>query len=218
MKEIRSVRVENATNVRKKFLKIIDGDFSYIISKGSSARAVLMPVEVYEKLVAAGREKLPALAVLGAKNCGKKKAQDAITNINRSEKYFSKIIFVHGEKTASYADYFKVGDLRIVLNGKPHLPVITSMKLAVAALSADDDFIVFCFLSKPSAGRSLKKMSEKIISAGKKKKGIVITKINGRPSHPIAFSGKYFKRILSTRKELGIPYIVRKFKKDIMYV
>ena len=218
MKEIRSVRVENATNVRKKFLKIIDGDFSYVISKGSSARAVLIPIKIYEKFCGRGRGSLPALAVLGAKNCLKKKALEAIANINRAEKYFSKIIFVYGEKTASYADYFRVRDLRIVLNGKPHLPVITSMKLALTALSADDDFIVFCFLSKPSAGRSFKKMSEKIISAGKKKKGIVITKINGRPSHPIAFSGKYFKRILSTRKELGIPHIVRKFKKDIMYV
>ncbi|MBU3956021.1 hypothetical protein KJ633_06120, partial [bacterium] len=69
-----------------------------------------------------------------------------------------------------------------------------------------------------SPGKNLlMKMAKKIPIARKKKKGIVITKVNGCPSHPVAMSKKYFKMLLSTRKELGIPYIIRKFKKDIIY-
>ncbi len=209
--------VENATNLRKKFLKIIDEKKTYIISKDSAARAVLMPVEVYEKLIAAGREKLPALAVLGARDCGRKKALETADAVSAAEKYFSKIIFVFGEKTEKYGEFFKSADVRAVFNGKPEMPIITSLKLAVAALSPEDDFLVFCFLSKPVGKDILRRITKKIPEARKKKKGIVITKVKGRPSHPVALSKKYFKMLLSTRKELGIPYIIRKFKKDIIY-
>jgi len=210
-------KVENATNLRKKFLRIIDAKKTYIISKDAASRAVLMPVEVYEKLVAAGRNTLPALAVLGARDCGRKKALETAGAVSSAEKYFSKIIFVYGGKTEKYGGLFKAADVRAVFNGKPEMPIITSLKLAVTALSPDDDFLAFCFLSKPPAENVLRKMAKKISVARKKKKGIVITKVKGRPSHPVAMSKKYFKMLLSTRKELGIPYIIRKFKKDIIY-
>ncbi|MBA3065796.1 hypothetical protein KJ633_03810, partial [bacterium] len=188
-------KVENATSIRKKFLRIIDKKKIYIISKDSAARAILMPVEVYEELIAAGRKKLPALAVLGARDCGRKKALETAAAAGAAEKYFSKIIFVYGAKTENYGKFFKSADVRTVFNGKPEMPVITSLKLAVSALSPGDDFLVFCFLSKSPGKNLLMKMAKKIPIARKKKKGIVITKVNGCPSHPVAMSKKYFKML-----------------------
>ena len=211
------VSVENVTNIRKKFLRIIDEKKTYVISRDSAACSVLMPVEEYEELVAAGRENLPALAVLGARACGREKALETAGAVSSSEKHFSKIIFVCGRETEKYGKLFKAVDVRRVFNEKPEMPIITSLKLAVTALSPGDDFLVFCFLSKPPAKNVLNKMAKRISVARKNKKGIVITKVGGRPSHPVAMSKKYFKMLLSTRKELGIPYIIRKFKKDIIY-
>ncbi|MCD6311921.1 MAG: hypothetical protein J7M11_05630, partial [Elusimicrobia bacterium] len=162
-------------------------------------------------------EKLPSLAVLGAKGCERKKALETAKAVSVAGKYFSKIIFVFGEKTEKYAELFKAADVRAVFNFKPEMPIITSLKLAVTVLSPGDDFLVFCFLSKPPGKNILRKMAKKISEARKNKKGIVITKVKGRPSHPVAMSKKYFNMLLSTRKELGIPYIIRKFKKDIIY-
>ncbi|MBA3053094.1 MAG: hypothetical protein ABII20_07550 [Candidatus Omnitrophota bacterium] len=210
-------KVENATKARKKFLQLIDEKKTYIISKDSIARAVLMPVEAYEKFIAAGRKKLPALAVLGARDCGRKKALETASAVNSAGEHFSKIIFVYGPETEKYAGLFKTGETRIVCNEKPQMPIITSLKLAVSALSPGDDFLVFCFLSKPPAKNMLGKMSRKTALARKNRKGIVITTVNKRPTHPVAMSKKYFKMLLSTRKELGIPYIIRKFQKDIIY-
>ncbi|MEA2082514.1 MAG: NTP transferase domain-containing protein [Elusimicrobiota bacterium] len=217
MKKTETAVVENATNIRKRFLRIMDGKKTHIISKDSAARSVLMPVEVYEKLISGEKEKLPSLAVLGARFCGREKALETARAVSAAGKYFSKIIFVCGEKTEKYAEFFKAADVRAVSNGKPEMPIITSLKLAVTALSSGDDFLVFCFLSKSASPAVLRKMAAKISVARKKKKGIVITKVKGRASHPVAMSKKYFKMLLSTRKELGIPYIIRKFKKDIIY-
>ncbi|HPG32003.1 MAG TPA: hypothetical protein PLQ81_14540 [bacterium] len=39
-----------------------------------------------------------------------------------------------------------------------------------------------------------------------------------KPSHPVSFSIKYKKYFLSTRKELGVPYLIKKFENDIEYI
>ena len=217
MKDCITVRVENATSIRKLFLKVIASGKSYIVSKDFSAQSVILPVSVFEKLIPREKNNLPALAVLGARPCDEKKAEKTIASINSAKKYFSKVVFVFGEKTEKYVKHFCVNDVRIVFNKNSHLPMVTSLKLAITALSKSDKFLTFCFLSKPCTQKLLKTISKKAADSQKMKKGIVITKISGSPSHPIAFARKYFKTLLSTRKELGIPYIIRKFKRDIVY-
>ena len=213
----RAGRVENATNLRKSFLRIVSGSETYLVSDRAAVRSVIIPADEYERILHGRENRLPALAVMGARPCLKTDAVRAIESINRAERYFSKIVFVHSKATEQYASHFKAADLRLIKNARPDLPLITSLKLAVSALSGPDQFLVFCFLSKPCAPELFKKISG-AASAAKKRGDIIITKTADKPSHPVALSRKYFKALLTTRKELGIPRIIRQFQKDIVYV
>jgi hypothetical protein len=40
---------------------------------------------------------------------------------------------------------------------------------------------------------------------------------DGEPTHPIALSTSLRDVIIKTRKELGIPYLIRKYENEILY-
>jgi len=211
--------VENATNVRKNFLKVLSrlnkGNTDLIITRDYKPCAVLIPIRGFESHFK--NRKGTALIVLGARKCNSKTALKSILLINQAENIFSKIIFVCGTETKKYAEFFKSKDLRIVQNEKTRLPIITSLKQGITALSSDDDFFVFTFLSKPVPLKNFETLIKTVRNSRKTGKGIVILKIKGLPAHPVAISSKYFNIILKIRKELGLPYIIKKFRQDITY-
>jgi len=204
-------KVETATKFRSKFLKAIDGKKCFLITKDFRAKAVLIPVSEFED---AYTDKKAALILLGAKKCSDKNAKKTIAEINKT-KFFSKVVFVYGPQTKKHINSFEVPDLRIVLNKKVELPIITSLKLGITSLSEKDRFAIFSFLSKPVSSKVFLKISKKISSV---KEGIVIPLKNQKPTHPVAISKKFFKKIISLRKELGIPYLIRKFKDNVHYI
>ena len=220
MKKVKNPsNVENATNVRKRFLELLSRinkeNTDLIITRDCKPCAALISIKNFEARLRNGKR--TALIVLGARKCNNKNALKSITLINKSAKYFSKIIFVYGAGTKKYTKLFKSVGLRIVQNKKIRLPIITSLKQGITALSPDDDFFVFTFLSKPVSLKNFEALVKAICKSRKTGKGIVILKIKGLPAHPVAISSKYFNVILKIRKELGLPYIIRKFKNDVTY-
>ncbi|MFH1957791.1 MAG: NTP transferase domain-containing protein [bacterium] len=220
MKKIKNLSsVENATNVRKRFLALLNRinkeNTDLIITRDCKPCAALVSIENFEVRLRSGEK--TALIVLGAKKCNDKNALKSISLINQSANIFSKIIFVCGTGTKKYAEYFESGDLRIVQNKKTRLPIITSLKQGITALSPDDDFLVFTFLSKPVPLKNFEALLKAVRKSRKTGKGIAILKVKGKPAHPVAISSKYFNVILRIRKELGLPYIIRKFRKDVTY-
>jgi CTP:molybdopterin cytidylyltransferase MocA len=200
-----------------------------IITKEHDAEAVLMDISEYENICSAKnrhrpayrtgrpayRTGRPALMVLGAKSCPDSAALKTINNINSvSEKYFSKIIFVYGGATKKYVSKFKTNDLRTVFNKKNNLPIITSLKCGITALSPSEKYFIIVFLSQPQDRKTLILMSNAALKSNKK---IIISRRNGQPVHPIAFSTKFKKVLIKTRKELGIPYIIKKFRNEVQY-
>ncbi|MFA5778564.1 MAG: NTP transferase domain-containing protein [Elusimicrobiota bacterium] len=211
----------NITNIRDRLPKTIDdiqrdGVGKIIITKDYNTEAVLMDISEYESKYLSKNRRMPALMVLGAKKCPDTDVSKTINVLNFvCKKYYSKIIFVYGNDTKKYRSNFKTDDLRIVYNKRSNLPIITSLKCGITALSLSDKYFVVVFLSQPQGKKTLITMSNVAIKSGNK---IIISRRNGKPIHPIAFSADCKDILLKTRKELGIPYIIKKFKNEIKYI
>ncbi|MDO8734672.1 MAG: type II toxin-antitoxin system Phd/YefM family antitoxin [Elusimicrobiota bacterium] len=209
----------NITNIRGKLLKTVDNlrkNRNIIITRNYKPAAVLVDIKEYEKKYLQNNTRMPALMILGAKKCDPKTAIQSVNTTNSvCDKYYSKIIFIYGNDTKKYCSKFKTIDLRTVYNKKNNLPVITSIKCGINALSSSDKYFVVVFLSQPQDKKTLITMSNAAIKTGNK---IIISRRNGKPVHPIAFSADCKNILIKTRKELGIPHIIKKIKDKIMYV
>lgn len=209
----------NITNIRSDLLKTVDNlrkNGNIIITRYYKPAAAIVDIKEYEKKYLQNNAYMPALMILGAKKCSLKTAIQTVNNINLvGDKYYSKIIFVYGNDTKKYCSKFKIADLRTVYNKKNNLPVITSIKCGINALSSSDKYFVVVFLSQPQDKKTLITMSNAAIKSGNK---IIISRRNGKPAHPIIFSADCKNILVKTRKELGIPHIIKKFKDKIMYV
>jgi len=211
--------VVNVTNLRGKLLKSIDtlgikGEI--IITRDYKPAAVLIGISEYEKKCLSVNASLPALMVLGAKKCRHKDALKTIKTINSiCKEYYSKVIFVYGNDTKIYCTEFKTKDLRAVFNKKSNLPIITSLKCGITAISSSDRYFIVVFLSQPQDKKTLILMSNAVLKSNNK---IIISRRNGKPVHPIAFSADCKIILIKTRKELGIPHIIKKFRNEIRYM
>ncbi len=209
----------NITNIRGKLLKTVDGIHQkgkIIITKDYNTAAVLMDISEYESKYLSKNRRIPALMVLGAKKCPDAYALKTINVINSiCKKYYSKVIFVYGNATKKYCSNFKVNDLRTIYNKKSNLPIITSLKCGITALSSSDKYFVVVFLSQPQDKKTLMAMSNSVLKSSNK---IIISRKSGKTVHPIAFSADCKNILIKTRKELGIPHIIKKFKDKVMYV
>jgi len=196
-----------------------------ILSKENLPIAVISNILDYEKknvLVGLKKKKIKknnaALVIVAAKNCDENIAVEAIAQINELLKSknnpYSKIIFVYGKKTEKYLNDIKVEHLYTIENEKFNFPLITSIKCAMSGLLNENNFVI-TFISRAISKSDLLKVA---YAANTSKKGIIIALKDNKPAHPISFSISYKKYFLSTRKELGVPYLIKKFKNDIEYI
>jgi len=218
----RRMRVLSITDARKNLLSLVQRlrqDGPVLITRNDSPAAVLQGWPDSDDSANEGASVSPTLIVLGAKFCPPALAHKTLVNINRTLSQtpaaFSKIIFVHGRETGRYAAHFSAPDVRMILSQKGKHPLITSVKSALAAMAPGDSHFIIAFLSSPTPPRHFTVLYQ---SLQKSKKGILMLKRNGQPIHPIAFSSAYRKYFMKTRKELGIPYILRRFHRDIQTI
>jgi CTP:molybdopterin cytidylyltransferase MocA len=211
--------IVNITNLRGELLKkvdVLDRGGGIIITKDYSPVAVLIGIAEYENKCQPGPAARPALMLLGAKKCEDAAARRTICDINAvSGRYYSRIVYVYGAGTRKYIPRILAADLRTVYNKKSDLPLITSLKCGITALSPSDRYFVAVFLSQPPDRRVLVSLSDAVMKSGGE---IIVSRKHGEPVHPIAFPVEYKWLLLKTRKELGLPHIIKKFRKAITYV
>ncbi|HPN29363.1 MAG TPA: hypothetical protein PKY81_00245 [bacterium] len=218
-------KILNITFARKELLKITENlkkGENIILTKDNSPVAVVSSIGDFEKNIFLNRKinirRNSALIIVAAKECDNRTALKALREINdviaSVENPYSKIIFVYGEKTEDYLSKINCDFVYAVENEKYNLPLITSIKRAMSGL-LNEDFFVLTFLSRITLKSDLIETAQKAASSSK---GIVIKQKNNKPSHPVSFSIKYKKYFLSTRKELGVPYLIKKFENDIEYI
>lgn len=100
---------------------------------------------------------------------------------------------------------------------KKEQPIITFLKAALSCLAAGDQWFMVDFLNRPASPETLSALVDCLPQAIAQGKGMIVPSRNGKPSHLLVFSLPYKTKIIKTRKELGVPHIVRRHKNDIFY-
>ncbi len=204
--------IRSTTAVRQNLTSLLDGlEDEIIITKNYRPRARLCPL-------AADTDSRPALILLGTRSREKKLSRETIRNINRQEELFSRVIFVCSEETRPLAPEIKIDDLRLIRTDRKEEPIISPLKAGLSGLNPGDEFFIFSFLSAPGAPARFSPLIEGIRQARERQKLLVIPRLDGEPTHPVAISTELKKEIIDTRKELGIPYLIRQFEDELHYL
>ncbi|MBW1645685.1 MAG: NTP transferase domain-containing protein [Deltaproteobacteria bacterium] len=205
-------KIINITTAKHHLLQLVnDLEEEIIITRDGEPVAVLAPPR---PAAAAGR---PVLIVLGARKCSPTASEQSIAAINRAAPLFSKLIVVYSRETEELPARFRHPDLQAVATAKPEQPIVTSLKAGLTGCGPADEFFMFTFLSKPLPVQVFATLAAAIAAARRAGKGIIVPRRHGRPTHPLLFAGRYKANIMKTRKELGIPHIIRRHADDIFY-
>ncbi len=208
---LRIKEIHNITTVRQNLPGILDElESDIIITRNYRPQAIIKPLQD-------DTDERPALIILGTKAESEKKAEKTISEINSNAELFSRIIFVCSDKTRKYGFKLKGCDIRLVINEKTEYPIISPLKDGLGGLNPGDNFFIFTFLSAPEATTRLPLICEAVKNCRDEKKLVAMLTLNGDPTHPIALSCSLQDEIIKTRKELGIPYLIRKYEDNIVY-
>ncbi|MGM0381565.1 MAG: hypothetical protein ACQEP7_06220 [bacterium] len=203
--------IRSTTAVRQNLTSLLDElEDEIIVTKNYRPRARITPLRE-------DGDSRPALILLGTKSKSIKNSRETIRNINEYSDLFSRVIFVCSEQTRNLAAKIQNNDLRIICSDRQDQPIISPLKAGLSGLNPGDDFLIFTFLSTPRAAERFPRLIEGIKTAREKNKLLVIPRINGDPAHPVAVSTTIKDEIINTRKELGIPHLIKKFEENIHY-
>ncbi len=206
-------KVINITAAKHNLLKIItELEGEVIITRDCQPVAVLSP------LPQNGAREKPALIVLAARQCEPPTRKNSLAAINASAGLFGKMVVVYSRETASYLPEFNHHNLLAIETAKEQHPIVTSLKAGISCLDGNDTFFMFSFINKPVNPEIFQRLTAAIGEAERNKKGIIIPVAGGKPSHPLIFSNRYKANIIKIRKELGIPHIIKRHQKDVLYV
>ncbi|MCR4428382.1 MAG: NTP transferase domain-containing protein [Caldiserica bacterium] len=103
--------------------------------------------------------------------------------------------------------------LKLVTSTKPEEAIITSLKDGIKPLSQRSQGVILHLANRPPISE---KSLETLLKASLEEKGkIVVPLIKGEPSHPIIIPRELALRMLRVRKEVGLPYFSRRWKREI---
>ncbi|MBN2332138.1 MAG: hypothetical protein JXO49_08640 [Deltaproteobacteria bacterium] len=205
-------KVLNITRVKQDLLRLVAmGGGEMVVTRDYEPVATLIPRAPQMDHAA------PVLMVLGAKACQLEVREACYAALRRVAGRFSRIIFVYSRETEGYLDFLGDLDVWAVETEKKEQPIITSLKAALTCLAAGDQWFMVDFLNRPSSPETLSALVDCIPQATAQGKGMIVPSRNGKPSHPLAFSLPYKTRIIKTRKELGVPHIIRRHRNDVFY-
>lgn len=103
--------------------------------------------------------------------------------------------------------------LKLVTSTKPGEAIITSLKDGIKSLSQRSQGVVLHLANRPPTSEKSLKILLKASLEEKEK--IVVPLIKNEPSHPIIIPRELALRMLKVRKEVGLPYFSRRWKKEI---
>ncbi|MBN2231895.1 MAG: NTP transferase domain-containing protein [Deltaproteobacteria bacterium] len=208
-------RVLNITAVKRDLLRLVDADApDVVVTRGGEPVGRLLPGVQPEV-----EPRRPALVVLGAKPCEPAVREACCRSIRRVASRFSCLVWVHGGETAAYPDEIADLDILAVETEKTGQPIITSLKAGLSCLpAAGGGWFMYLFLNRPVPPTEIASLLDGIPDAAAKGRGIVVPLRAGSPGHPLIFSLRYKPLIMGTRKELGVPYIIRRHRDDIFFI
>lgn len=205
-------KVLNITRVKQDLLRLVaSGEDEIVITRDYEPVGMLIPSAPQMDHAA------PVLMVLGAKPCRPEIREACFAALRETAGRFSRIIFVYSLETEGYLDSFADLDIWAVGTEKKEQPIITFLKAALSCLAAGDQWFMVDFLNRPASPETLSALVDCLPQAIAQGKGMIVPSRNGKPSHPLVFSLPYKTKIIKTRKELGVPHIVRRHKNDIFY-
>jgi CTP:molybdopterin cytidylyltransferase MocA len=145
---------------------------------------------------------------------GREKEESALMGI--VEKYtlpvIREIIAVVG-KEIDWRKFQKWSHLKVVYSAKPEDVILTSLKDGLRVLSPRSQAVILCLANRPILESD---KLEKLIKASlKEERDIVVPLIGGEPSHPIIIPRRTALEMLKTRKEMGIPYFGKRWRKEV---
>jgi CTP:molybdopterin cytidylyltransferase MocA len=208
-------RVLNVTAVKRELLRLVDpGTADVVITRGGEPIARLEPGACPEVDLLR-----PALVVLAAKPCAPAAREDSCRSIRAVASRFSQLVWVHGAATAAYLEVMADLDILAVETEKTAQPIITSLKAGLSCLPTESGgWFMYLFLNRPTPPAEITALLDGIPAAAAKDRGIVVPLRAGSPGHPLIFSLRYKPLILGTRKELGVPHIIRRHRDDIFFL
>jgi len=206
-------RVLNITLAKRQLLRLVDEDCGpVLLTKGGQPVATLRPMKP------ATEDRPASLVVLGARPCGAAELDESRRNIQKASSLFDSIVWVYGEQTVEYLDPLEDLDILAVENSRSAQPIITSLKAALACLPEGPGWFMIMLLNRPAPHSLVRRLLQRIDDARALGKSIIIPYKNDKPSHPLLLSLSHKPRIMGTRKELGLPHIIRRHRDDIVEV
>ncbi|HDS16727.1 MAG TPA: hypothetical protein ENN66_09025 [Proteobacteria bacterium] len=202
----------NITTVKHDLLRLVaGGGEEIVITKAGVPVATLTPGAAPEK------SKLPVLIMLGAKPCAAELRGQTLELCRLISSRFSLIVWVYSAATAGYLEEITDFDVLAVETTKTEQPIITSIKAGLSCVSESARWFMYLFLNRPVPAVTINFLLDRLPAARTAGKGIIVPRREKQPAHPLLFSSVYKDRIMRTRKELGMPHIIRRHRHDVMF-
>lgn len=122
-------------------------------------------------------------------------------------------VIVVVNRAADWREFKIYPHLKLVFSTKPEEAIITSLKDGIRSLSPQSQKVILHLANRPPINEESLKMLLKASLEEKEK--IVVPLIQGEPSHPIIIPRELALKMLKVRKEVGIPYFSKRWKKEI---
>jgi len=133
----------------------------------------------------------------------------------KSFPFFTDIVVVVGSESDKneLKEAFKGVFIKVVVNDDVLDTVYTSIKIGMRAVSTRSSLIVLLFGGETCLKKEI--LIALLERAMHSDKVIFVPKFGEKRGHPLVFSKRAFSDLLSLRKEKGLPYLLRKFSKQI---
>lgn len=211
-------RALNITATKRDLLRLVaDGGSDIIITRSGEPQATLQPAYPIT-----GNRELPFLIILAARPSGARQIDKSFALYQRIAPLCQPPVWVYSRETEALLGRVEeeLGnhDPIAVECAKSEQPIITSIKAGLTTCALPEkSWFTFLFLSRPPALAALEFIFKQRHAAQAAGKGLIVPTREGHPSHPLLFSAAYKKQILRTRKELGIPHIVKRHRADSFF-
>jgi|GEM_PF-1288532 CTP:molybdopterin cytidylyltransferase MocA len=116
-------------------------------------------------------------------------------------------------KAMDWKKFQQFPQLKLVYSAKPQDVILTSLKDGLRAMSPSSQAVILFLANKPLI--SIESLEKLIRSSLKEKRDILVPVVKGELSHPIIIPRETAVQMLKIRKEMGIPYFIKRWRKEV---
>lgn len=116
-------------------------------------------------------------------------------------------------KAMDWRKFRKFPQMKLVYPAKPQDVILTSLKDGLRAMSPSSQAVILFLANKPLI--SLDNLKKLIESSLEEKRDVLVPVVKGELSHPIIIPKETSLKMLKIRKEMGIPYFIKRWRKEV---